>query len=1357
MLMLRLDSRKHTQTGRVNATTSGVGAANPLPALPVQAGMIQAARNGDAPWTNLEQLVVRDPAPAPAAHVVARALETLAQRHEGLRLIAAEGVDGTPVLIPRVRPVPAIATRDWSALPPADQDAALETWLQADREQGIDLVASPGWRVLLADLGEQGHACVLSIHHALADGPTLAVVMEELFDLVEGRALPAPRPDGLRAFARLVGTPPADAPSRAATLLNGFDRPTRLTQPQGSSETPPPGRTLVQTRRLDIDTSARLRARAQASGGSFALVQAAWALVLARWTGEDDVAFGLTLGGRNLAPGFDRTVGCLIATLPQRITLTDRPNLDTLGARLRAQTTTLRGLHGASGDDLRQWAGLAPGLTLYDSVLVFSRQTVASRLRSLGQGWQHREVRLIEAGDIPLTVAVYDEPELLIDVEHDPARLSIDRARRLTDHLARLLASMADASAGAALGELSMLSGPEGDRLNRLSRPDRPAPATAPCPALAVAALARAEPAAPALIAGDRKISRAALDVMVASLAGRIAATVPPGGRVALNLPRGVDHVVAVLACLRARRVFVPLDPAQPADLRADLALSAGVAAVIGMGADPDLPGLPLPWLPATHSASTAYQPARARKTDDTKRARVELRTPQPDPLETTGIDAPTAAAPPPDPDACAYVIHTSGSTGRPKGVMGRTGALANHAAAMIDTFGLTASDRVLALAAPAFDVALEEILPTLVAGAKLVIAPPEALTSVPTLLDLIARHRISVLNLPASLWHLLVDDMAQRHRVLPASVRLVVTGSERVAPGALARWQTLAPGARWMNAYGPTEATITAIAYGLEPGSPPVDPDRDVPIGRPLPHATARVLAFDGSPAPEGAPGQLWIGGAAVTLGYLDRPDETRAAFHPDPDRAAPDGARIYATGDRALWRADGQLAFLGRRDRQVKLRGHRIDLGGVERALGALEGVRGVHVDLDPQAGRLVAWITGPAAQGGPDGLARLRAAAARRLAGPSLPVLVPMEALPLRANGKIDPAALPPPPVAGPGPIPVPDTAPLPHRLAEVAAVMAEVLRLDTVDPDIDFRDLGGHSLAALRLAGAIEARFGRRTRTTDLYRHPTARLLAAHIEAPADGPRYVVPIQPDGSGIPFFAVHVLGEKETLFRPLAAALGPNHPVLGLTMGPPKDPGSVDVHSIAKAYFDDIQRHYPSGPIALGAVSMASYFAFDLAQQLRAAGRDVRLLAVFDAEGPDGRPSLRGREKLMAHIAQIRDRGPGHLLEVIRARLNHLRFARDVILSRTAEVNGATLVLANVRAVETYRPEPYLGRMAVFRAADSFWDSPQALASALGWASVARGGVDLFDIPGDHLSILQPGHVDRIAALLTRLLPTD
>lgn len=1287
-------------------------AAPPLAPLPLQAAMIHAARNGDAPWANLEQLVVRDPAPSPAAHVVARALDTLARRHEGLRLVAAEDAPGNPVFIARGRPVPAFATRDWSTLDAPAQEAALTDWLADDRAQGFDLAASPGWRVLLADLGAQGHACVLSVHHALLDGPAMAVVIEELYELIGGRGMrPAPGGD-LRGVRAALDRLPADAAERAARLLGGFDRPAHLAGPDGQT----PGRMQAQIRRLKPRVSAALRTRARDSGGTFAMVQAAWALVLARWTGEDDLAFGLTLAGRNLVPGAARTVGCLIATLPQRIRLSGLGDIDTLARQLRAQTRDLRDLHAAPTEELRRWAGLAPGMALYDNVLVFSPRTVGAALAGLGGDWDRRRAQLIEEGDMPLTVAIYDEPELLVVLEHDPARVPVARARRLADHLTRLLAAIAASAPGAALGDLAMIPPDEAQRLDRLSRPDRTGAAAPVCLAGAIADLARLSPAAPALIDGDRRLDRAALDGKANALAHALLAAVPPGGLVALSLPRGAGYAVAVLACLKARLPFAPFDPAQPPELCAELARAAGAR---GLVAAAPLPGLDLP----------LFAPLAPPRGD------------APDLPPTRG------------PEDFAYLIHTSGTTGTPKGVMGRASALAAHAGAVIDAYALTPEDRVLALAAPGFDVALEELLPTLAAGATLVYEPPAALASIPALLATIAAERITVLNLPASLWHLLADELHRRRLRPPASVRLVVAGSERIAPGALALWQRLAPGIRWMNAYGPTETTITALAYELPPNAPAVDPEQDVPVGRPLAHARAQVLAFDGSPAPEGAPGQLWIGGPAVTLGYLNRPAETEAAFRP-----AGEGGKLYATGDRAQWRPDGQLGFLGRRDRQVKLRGHRIDLGGIERVLGAQDGVREVHVGLDAGGERLVAWLAGPIAGAGEAALARLRAQVARRLHGPSLPALVTLPALPLRPNGKIDPARLPAPAAIGaPARNAGPEAGPAPGNLDEVAAIFARILKLDGVDPDTDFRDLGGHSLTALRLAGAIETRFGRRTRTTDLYRHPTARQLAVHLAAPAEGPKYVVPIQPLGAGVPFFAVHVLGEKESLFRPLAAALGPDRPVLGLTMGPPKDPSEVDVRSVARAYFDDIQRHYPTGPVTLGAVSMAAYFAYELAQQLMAAGREVRLLAVFDATGPGGRPSLEGRARLRAHLAQVRRRGLGHLAGVLRTRLNRLRFARDLALSREDEVNGAVLVLANVRAVEAYVPAPYLGRIAVFRADDSFWDSPAALDSALGWAAVARGELKRFDIPGDHLTILQDGNADRIAEHLKRLLPLD
>lgn len=1321
---------------RDSGADAGTGTARPIPVLPVQAAMIAAARSGDAPWVAVEQVVVTDPAPAPAAHVVARALDTLARRHEGLRLVAAQAAEGAaegateggaPVWQVRRRPVASLTTRDWSALAPAQQDRALARLLAEDRAAGFDLAASPGWRVLLADTGARGHVLVLSVHHALLDAPAMAVVIEELFDLIAGRAPePAahhsatprdPEGDGLRAAVARLAALPDDAPAQARALLAGFDAPVLLC---AAAPEAGPARMRQISRVLSPETSAAFRARA-AGTGRFPMVQAAWALVLARWTGETDLAFGLTLAGRNLHPDMARTVGCLIATLPQRAELDDRPDLDALALRLRARSGVLRGLHGASTDALRDWAGLAPGRALYDSLLVFSPATLGRTLAARGKGWEGRGLRLIEEGDTPLTLAIYDDPAMVLELEHDPTRFAPDQADRLLDHVAQMLASIAASAPGVATGDLAMLTPPEAAALAQQAQPARPVPPGQPDPAARLAALAAQGPSRPALAGpAGPALDRAGLAQRAGALAAALRAQAAPGARIAVHLPRGMDWVVTLVACLRAGMVFAPLDPAQPAELCAAVARDAGCALLVARA---DLQGLALPRL-APDAAAAPAAPAG---------------------------DLPDAA----------YLIHTSGTTGRPKGVIGSRAALAAHAAAIIDAYDLRPSDRVLALAAPAFDVALEEVLPTLLAGATVVLAPPEALDSVPVLLDLIAAERVSVLNLPASLWHLLADEMARRDLALPPSVRLVVTGSERVAPQALALWRRIAPGLPWINAYGPTEATITALAHRVEPGDPATDPAAPVPIGRPLGHATARVLAFDGSPAPQGAPGELVLGGAAVALGYLDRPDETARAFV--PDRFGPPGARAYRTGDRARLAPDGRIAFLGRRDRQVKLRGHRIDLGGVEQVLAGLPGVRGAHVAPDPGgAARLVAWVWGPVADGGaaPNPadtgapLAALRAAAARALPGHALPVLVPVAELPLRPNGKIDLARLPRPPAHAEGPVPD-RSAPVPALLAEVAALMAGVLGLEAIDPDADFRDLGGHSLAALRLAGAIETRFARRTRTTDLYRHPTARALAAHLAAPPGaGPRYLVPIRPQGRGVPFYAIHVLGEKESLWRPLAEVLGPDIPVWGMTMGPAADPDGVDIPTIARAYCADILAHQPEGPVALGAVSMAAYFAYELAQQLRAAGREVRLLAVFDAEGPGGRPALRGRAKLVAHARRLRAAGWAHLWAVLRARFERYRIARDLARSAGRHDSGGAQVLANIRAVEAYRPAPYAGAIAVFRAADSFWDSPEALESALGWAPVARGAIERHDIPGDHLTILEAGNVAAVAGVLARRL---
>lgn len=1033
--------------------------------------------------------------------------------------------------------------------------------------------------------------------------------------------------------------------------------------------------------------AAALRAHADGIDG---LLRAAWGLVLARTCGRDHVVFAARVG---------TGAGQIMAH-----------RLDLAGCK------TLQDLMSATSDATATGDDVSGALCNWPEATV--RQPVFETLLDLcpardpaGDALTPFQLRAEVGGDDFLSLQAVQQPE---DAGGQIA--SFLQGAALTSHLARLLGAIAVAAPEAPLSALDMLDPTERAGLRRLAAPDLPLAEAPACPITRFEAMAAARPEAPALISDIDALTLCygELDRRANALAHRLAAVgLGPERVCAINLPRGADFIIASLAVLKCGAAFLPLDPVLPEAERSLRAAEAGAQAVIG---HEGLAGLAAPIHPQ----------------DGTLR------------------DAPPSR-PAPDADRLAYVIHTSGSTGRPKGVMGTTGALSAHASAVIAAYGLVADDRVLQFASPGFDVALEEIIPTLLAGAALVVRGEEEARSIQAFLTLVQRRGLSVLNLPASFWHVLVEEMSSRALRLPLSVRLVVTGSERILPAALAQWQRLAPDCHWINGYGPTETTITATFHAPDLAHEPIDASADIPIGRPLPHATAHVLAFDGSLAPPGSEGGLHIGGKAVTRGYLQQPATTAEVFVPDPF-AAP-GGRLYNTGDRARWRPDGTLDFLGRRDRQVKLRGQRIDLGEIERVLGQVEGLREARVAVDAagtDAARLIAWVSGPdLTEGGavPSGLVD---AVARHLSGAALPVLVPVAAFPIKPNGKVDMTALPLPDLRGAAP----EAGPADERTESVIACLAEVLGRDSINPDVDIRDLGANSLVALRLASVLEARFGRPVIATDLYRNPTARKIASFLGSEPELSGSVVPIQTGGTKPPFLAVHVLGDKEMLFRPLAAALGPDYPVYGLTVGPPARLSDVTVEGIARRYFDDVQKAFPEGPLALGGVSMAAYFAYELGQQLVAAGRDVRVLAAIDADGPAGRPSVRGIPRLRAHWRQFARHGFGHLAAIIRSRMGARREARELAATPPDEVTGLNLVMANVHAVESYHPAPYLRPIAVYRAGDSFWDSDEALRSKLGWEPVARGGLSMVDVPGDHLTILQAQNVVHMAQHLAMMI---
>ena len=1285
-------------------------------ATPMQIGLLYESSLTAKPWVNLEQIVLQLGAGSLTPAQIKDAWQVVAQNHDSLRAsFLPADADGVQVQI-HAEAGFGFDQIDLSQLSPQAAALSLAQFLDADRLRGADPLAYPNWRVTCLDRGAMGMTLVWTIHHALIDGAGMETVLTDLHRALVGHSLPASP-----ALADYLTQLDRQSKEACRTYFQN-----ELSSPSvGSGIFAAPSATLSRAARhllrLDAVTSDALRNLARQSAATpLNVVQAAWAMLLSRWSGQSAARFGLVESGRGLVPGFEGTVGCLISTLPLQVQLQSSDRVGSFLAGLRHKTLAMRAHSHTDLGDIRRWIGSPGDMALFETIVMYTRGSLEARLLADGAAPLFQSVRLLEEGSAPATLAVYGDAEMLVELEYDPARLPQAQAGQIFGHLIGLFRAMAAAGPDTPLGALNMLAPTETAELLALARPADPAPLDAPCIATRFEAIAARQPGAVAIVdaASDQQLSYHDLDASANFLAHSLANQgIGLGDVVALHLPRGLDFGIALLAVLKVGAAFLPLDPDQPPALLKDLMANAGAKALI------------------------APQNSALRKA-------VGLHL-----VPQAGMRESPPARPVPDANRLAYVIHTSGSTGKPKAVMGLCGALSAHATAAQSAFGLSPTDRVLQFAGLGFDVTLEEIIPTLLSGGAVVLRDDASASSVTGFFDLVTQKGVTVLNLPASFWHVLVDEMTRGPQRLPAAVRLMVTGTERINPTALATWQRLHPDVTWINGYGPTETTITATSFALPPGAALWSPDAgEVPIGRPMGHALCYLRAPDGSLAPKGAEGQLWIGGAAVTGGYIGLIDQTDQVFTPDPwDK----GGRVYNSGDLAQWRDDGQLMFLGRRDRQIKLRGHRIDLHQIENQLLALPEVRQVHAALDSDGGvspRLLAWLV---CHDGPSGtdLVEIRRAVAERLPPYMVPSLIAVGRLPVGPNGKIDTRDLPRP-MRSLGP----DDGTLAGAKDGLASIiaqsMAKVLDLDFVPTDASFFDLGGESLLALRLVSLIEARTGKACRASDLHSHPTPSKLAQMLRGGAQGPRFVVPIQPEGNQPALFAVHVLGNGGELFRPLSAALGPDFPVFGLTVGMPKNLGEIDVQRTARVYFDEVQRHHPSGPISLCAVSMAAYFAFELAQLLREAGREVRVLAVLDAMGPDGRPALRGWAKLRAHLGQFRRRGLRHLSYIRDHRLHQLREMSEARRSDGLEITGFNLIAANVRAVETYVPLPYDGPITIFRAADSFWDSPEAIATGLGWSSVARGGLQLIDLPGDHLSILYPDNVANLALHLRRMI---
>ncbi|MFE2347862.1 amino acid adenylation domain-containing protein [Kitasatospora cineracea] len=1122
-----------------------------LPLTPLQAGMLfHALYDAEAVDVYTSQFVLALEGGVDAG-VLRAALGALLRRHANLRVgFLHEDLDQPVQAVAAEVPVP-LHEQDLAADGggAAAVEGRLREFLAADRVRRFDLASPPLMRFALLRTGPDRHRLVITAHHILLDGWSVPLLLRELFELYGsgGDAAGLPRVAPYRSYlAWLAGQDRGAALDAWRAALAGVEAPTLLAGraaagAAGAGELP---ETLV----LELDAAAaeRLRATARAHRLTLnTLVQGAWGLLLARLTGRSDVLFGTTVSGRPPElPGVESMVGLFINTVPVRLAVRPGEGLAALLARLQDEQGALLGSQHVGLSDIAATTGLD---ALFDTLLVFENYPLDQEgLRAAGRALPGLAVTGMAGSDAahyPLTLTVAPGRTLRITFAFRPSVLERPWAERTVARLRQLLEVLGGGLAGRADALPVLLAGERERLLARGAGAALPAGVEDTDLAAAVARRAAERPGAVAVAGAGEHLTYRQLadfsDDLAVALAGL---GVAPEEGVGLLLGRSAAQVSAPLAVLRAGGAYVPLDPRWPAERLERVAAAAAPRLLVVDGGN------------AGHPWVRALGPGVRVLTVDGA-GRVLAGAPE----RPGALPAPAGGR------RLAYVMFTSGSTGLPKAV-GVTHADVAALAADRTWDGDGAGEAVLLHSAYVFDAATFELWVPLLRGGRVVVAP-EGVLQPAALREAVERNGVRAAFLTTALFNVVAETDPGALGLL----RLVACGGEAAAPGVLQRLAAAHPGTRVLNAYGPTEATTFALLHRVPAAGAPAGVP---PVGRPL--DGVRALVLDGAlrPVPDGAEGELYLAGPGVARGYLGQPGASAARFVADP--TGPAGSRMYRTGDLVRRAADGSVAYVGRADQQVKLRGHRIEPGEVEAALRAHPSVRAacVVVREDRPGDRALVAYAVPAA-----GRTADPAALAGYLGGRLPAYLVPsavvvLEALPMTANGKLDRAALPAPAAAAP----TGGRAPLEGREEILAGLFAEVLGLPRVGADDNFFALGGNSLLATLLVGRIRSALDAEAQIRTLFEHPTVAALAAALRdagrparpALRRGPRPArLPLSPAQQRL-WFLHRLDGPSATYHVPFAVRLD----------------GPLDVDALRLACHDVVERHaalrtlFPSGP---------------------------------------------------------------------------------------------------------------------------------------------------------------------------------
>ena len=995
--------------------------------------------------------------------VMERAIAEMVRRHETLRTTFRQA-EGVPVQA--VAPFAGfpLAVEDLSALPGDERER--EVALRAAREGAhvFDLAAGPLFRASLLRLAADEHVLLMCIHHAVADGWSVKVMLHEvsvLYDAFrQGRPSPLPElPIQYGDFAAWQREQVEGAGARHLAYWKGqlAGAPDLLELPTDRPRPPVPS---FRGARVPVQAGAEvlegLRALARDEGATLHMVVlAAFQVLLGRHAATDDVLVGSPVAGRTRKET-EGLIGLFVNTLVLRTDLSGDPSFRELVGRVRE--VALAAYQHQDAPFERIVAEVQPRRSLSHSALyqvVFRLDEIGGAGTvdaGAGVGGLRAKAVTAEQASTPfdLTFSANVLPDRLAgSLEYGTDLFDEATARRMALHLERVL-EQAAAEPDARLSALDLMDAAERRRvLEAYNATAAEYPAGA-CIHDLVQAQAARTPGAVAVVAGGETLTYAELDARANRLAHHLAALgAGPEQRVGICLERSAGMVVAMHAVLRAGAAYLPLDPAYPAERLAYMLADSGARLLV------------------TQEALRGLLPAGGVRT-------VSLDG-DADGIAARPADAPRTAVVPAN---AAYVIYTSGSTGTPKGVVVTHANVGGFFTGMDGRVGGPVPGTWLAVTRISFDIHVLELLWTLSRGFRVVVQPEaDRVPEGESVAAQLRRHGVTHLQCTPSLATMLI---AEGGVGTLAGLDRLLLGGEALPAELAAQVRAVLPDGL-VNLYGPTETTVWSATHA-------VDAEGPVPIGRPIANTRVYVLNAGLRPQPAGVPGELFIGGAGVARGYPGRPGLTAERFVPDPFGAAA-GARLYRTGDRARWRADGALEYLGRLDEQLKVRGHRIEPGEIEAVLRRHPAVRDCVVvarEDAPGDTRLAAYLVGGADAG------ELRELLRGALPEYMVPgAFVALDALPLTPNGKLDRRALPAPEH---GLAQDSFMAPRTPVEATLAGIWAEVLRLERVGVRDNFFELGGHSLLATRMVSRVRATFGIELPLRAVFEAPTVGELA-----------------------------------------------------------------------------------------------------------------------------------------------------------------------------------------------------------------------------------------------------------------------